>query len=301
MALKDLLVIVEPGDPVGSQVDVAVALAARHAAHLTGLCVVPPLTLSEAGLPWSGSAIEAEALEQVQASVRGEHTAAVQRLEAAFRKAAADLVTPVEWRVVDGRPGDMAPLHARYADLTVMRQVDPRHPTPASDGLVEAVMLGSGRPALVVPYAGRFAAIGRCIVVAWNASREAARALNDALPLLERADKVTVLAVNPGRGAGGDDEPPPTASAVFGIGGQGSWPAADIAHHLARHAVKAEASYTISDDIDVGNAILSRAADLGADLIVMGGYGHSRAREFVLGGATRTILESMTVPVLMSH
>ena len=299
MALKDLLVIVEPGDPVGSQVNVAVAIAARHAAHLAGLCVVPPLTLSEAGLPWSGGAIEAEALEQVQASLRGEHTAAVQRLEAAFRKATADLVSPVEWRVVDGRPHELAPLHARYADLTVIRQADPRNPTPASDGLAEAVMLGSGRPTLVVPYAGRFAEVGRCVLVTWNASREAARALNDALPFLERADKVTVLAVNPGR-VGGDDEPPPsTARAVFG--GQGSWPAADITHHLARHAVKAEASYTISDDIDVGNAILSRAADLGADLIVMGGYGHSRAREFVLGGATRTILESMTVPVLMSH
>jgi nucleotide-binding universal stress UspA family protein len=301
MALKDLLVIVEPGDPVGSQVDVAAAVAARHTAHLAGLCVVPPVTLSEAGLPWSGGAIEAEALEQIQASLRGERSAAVQRLEAAFRKAAADLVSPVEWRVVDGRPLEVAPLHARYADLVAMRQADPRDTSPASGGLVEAVLLGAGRPVLVVPYAGRFADIGRRVVVAWNASREAARALNDALPLLEHAEKVIVLAVNPGR-VGGDDEPPPaTTRAVFGIGGQGSWPAADIAHHLARHGVQAEASYTISDEIDVGNAILSRAADLGVDLIVMGGYGHSRTRELVLGGATRTILESMTVPVLMSH
>ena len=78
-------------------------------------------------------------------------------------------------------------------------------------------------------------------------------------------------------------------------------PAADIAHHLARHGIKAEASYTVAEDVEVGDLILSRAADLGADLIVMGGYGHSRLREFILGGVTRTMLESMTIPVLMSH
>jgi nucleotide-binding universal stress UspA family protein len=300
MALKDLLVIVEPGDTVASQLDVAAAVAARHAAHLAGLCVVPPVSLSEAGLPWTGTVVETEALDQIRANLHGTHTAAVQRLEAAFRKAAADLVNPVEWRAPEGRPYEVVPMHARYADLTVIGQSNPRKPSPASSGLVEAVLLGSGRPLIVVPYAGRFAAIGRTVMVAWNASREAARALNDAMPILEQADKVIVLAVNPGR-SGGDDEPPPTPRVVFGIGGEGAWPAADIAHHLARHGVKAEASYTISDAIDIGNAILSRAADLGADLIVMGGYGHSRARELILGGATRTILESMTVPILLSH
>ena len=138
---------------------------------------------------------------------------------------------------------------------------------------------------MIVPYAGRFDTVGSNVLVAWNATREAARAVNDAMPILQKAEKVTVLSINP-----------PSEEA-----GGPVWPAADIALHLARHGVKAEASSTVSHEIDVGNAILSRAADFGSDLIVMGGYGHSRQREFILGGVTRTLLGHMTVPVIMSH
>jgi nucleotide-binding universal stress UspA family protein len=147
------------------------------------------------------------------------------------------------------------------------------------------VMLASGRPVLAIPYAGQFEQIGERVLVAWNASREATRAVNDALPLLMGAKAVTILAVNP----------------KHGIEGHGDVPAADIALHLARHGVKAEAAHTIAKDISEGDALLSYAADLGADLIVAGGYGHSRAREMVFGGATRTLLQEMTVPMLLSH
>ncbi len=205
MAIKDVLAIVEPGERAASLLEVAASLALRQGAHLTGLCVVPPLMLSEAGLPWAGGPVEAAALDQVRASLHGTHAAAVQQLEAAFRKAAADLVAPTEWRTAEGRPAELAPLHARYADLTVVGQQDPENPVEAGAGVIEALLLGSGRPVLIVPYAGRFAAVGRTVLVAWNASREAARAVNDALPLLEQADAVKVLAVNPGRS--GDEEP----------------------------------------------------------------------------------------------
>jgi nucleotide-binding universal stress UspA family protein len=123
------------------------------------------------------------------------------------------------------------------------------------------------------------------VLVAWNASREATRAVNDALPLLEKAGRVTILAVNP-RG---------------GIGGHGDVPAADIALHLARHGVRAEAAHTVATDIPDGEALLSYAADIGADMMVSGGYGHSRARELVFGGVTRTLLHEMTIPVFLSH
>ena len=109
--------------------------------------------------------------------------------------------------------------------------------------------------------------------------------MHDALPLLEKASKVTILAINPRRG----------------VQGHGDVPAADIALHLARHGVRAEASHTIANDISDGDALLSYASDIGADLIVAGGYGHSRAREMVFGGVTRTLMEQMTVPVLLSH
>ncbi|MGH6943153.1 MAG: universal stress protein, partial [Geminicoccaceae bacterium] len=122
-------------------------------------------------------------------------------------------------------------------------------------------------------------------VVAWDASRAAARAVSDALPLLERAKSVTVVSVNP-------------RPNLFG---HGEVPGADIALHLARHGLKVEVHRLEARDIDTANAILSYVADAGCDLLVMGGYGHSRLRELVLGGVTRTMLGEMTVPVLMAH
>jgi nucleotide-binding universal stress UspA family protein len=151
--------------------------------------------------------------------------------------------------------------------------------------LPEQVILGCGRPALVIPYIGPPATLGERVVVAWDASREAARAVNDALPLLERAKTVSVVTINP-------------RQQPFGHGEE---PGADIGLHLARHDVKIEVERVVSRDIDVANTILSQVANEGADLLVMGAYGHSRLREYVLGGVTRTILAEMTVPVLMSH
>jgi nucleotide-binding universal stress UspA family protein len=136
---------------------------------------------------------------------------------------------------------------------------------------------------LFVPYTGRFRDIGKRVLVAWNASREAARAVSDALPILAQAQSVEVVAFDPD---GAD---------------HGEVAGADIALFLARHGVKASAARQSAPDIDVGSQILSRVADSNADLLVMGGYGHSRLRELALGGATRTVLDSMTLPVLMAH
>jgi nucleotide-binding universal stress UspA family protein len=285
MSLKDVLVVFTgPHDPA-PRLQVAIDMARRDAAHFIGLYLIPPVSLFAGGLPYTGSVTEMRALESVQASRRSTALAEAGRVEAAFRDEAARADLSSEWRCIEGHPADTAVLHARYCDLAVLGQSDPEHPVPDGADLVETVLLGSGRPTLVVPYAGRFEQVGRHVLIAWNAAREAARALNDALPILVGAEKVTVLSVNP----------------KDGIGEEATWPAADIALHLARHGVTAEASYTVSHEIDVGNTILSRASDLGSDLIVMGGYGHSRARELILGGVTRTLLQHMTVPVLLSH
>ena len=147
------------------------------------------------------------------------------------------------------------------------------------------MVLSSGRPTLVVPYIGPTRTLAQSVTVAWDAGREAARAVNDALPFLERAQAVTVMVVNPRPG----------------IGSHGEEPGADIALHLARHGIKVEAQHLEVRDMSVADAILSRAADQSIDLLVMGAYGHSRFREWVLGGATRQIFAQMTVPVLMSH
>ena len=148
----------------------------------------------------------------------------------------------------------------------------------------ERVALESGGPVVVVPHAGAFPTVGRRVLIAWHASAQSARAVRDALPLLRKAEGVTILTSIPAAGAGNEDRP-----------------GARIAAYLAHHGVAAKARELVVDDIAVGETILSQAADEGADLIVMGAYGHPRARELVLGGATRTLFKRMTVPTLMAH
>jgi len=179
-----------------------------------------------------------------------------------------------EWRPISGLK--QLALHARYADLTIVGQA----PSGASDHITETLM-SVGRPLLAVPRHGRFPSVGRRVLVAWNASREATRAVFDSLPLLEGATNVTVMTMD------AEDD--------------GRAPGADIGLTLARHGIKVDVVRSTLGDIDAGNALLSRAADQGADLLVMGAFGHSPLREKMLGGATRHILDHMTVPVLLSH
>jgi len=283
--LKDIVVILEAGTAGERRLAAAVALAAAHGAHLIGLSIIEPLDLSGYFSPAVSGYIAVDAMQALEERHREAATAAAKREEATFRDVCGRAGISYEWRLLEGEAGDMATLNARYADLVVAGQVDPENlPAGGFARLPEELALASGRPVLFVPYAGRFDSIGKRVLVAWNRMRESTRAVNDAIPLLARAEKVTVLSINPQRG---EDA--------------GELPGADISLHLARHGVKAEASYTVAEDIDVGSVLLSRAADLGADLIVMGCYGHSRTRELILGGATREVLRHMTVPVLMSH
>jgi nucleotide-binding universal stress UspA family protein len=187
----------------------------------------------------------------------------------------------IEWRQLDGQADRAVVAHARHADLTIVGQRSD-DASEDSNRLLEALIMESGRPVLAVPAYGKVERFGHHVLCAWNGTREAARAVADALPLLCQAEKVTILSIDPDQSAA-------------------RLPGADIALHLARHGVAAEASTTFSGGLGVGDALLARASDLGADLIVMGAYGHSRAREAVFGGATRSLLDTMTVPVLMSH
>ncbi len=169
-------------------------------------------------------------------------------------------------------------LHARYTDLTVIgQQGDGGADTLSPDDLV----MRSGRPVLVIPHIGVKRLVGKHIVVAWDASREAARAVGDAMPVLEHSEMVDIMSIEPE--------------------GIGDLPGADLAQHLARHDIKAEAKQSVANRIDTGDVLLNYVSDSGADLVVMGAYGHSRMREFILGGVTHHMLNHMTVPILMSH
>lgn len=279
MALKDLLVVVDDSAASAARIAAAAQLAVRHDAHLTGLYVI-----AAAIMP---SYIEAEIPEAVRTAQRraAEERAqeAAARFDAAMRR--FGLTDRSEWRAVRGVPTDVVAVHGRYADLVVVGQVDPKHDHDVPTVQPADLVFECGRPLLVVPYAGTFHSVGERVLIGWNASREAARAVGDAMPLLNAAQRIVVLAVNP----------------RAGVEGLGDAPGADIARHLSRHGTRVEATHIATDQVEPGDMMLNTVADESCDLVVMGAYGRSRLRELVLGGMTRYMLQHMTVPVLMSH
>jgi nucleotide-binding universal stress UspA family protein len=280
MTYKDLLVHLDDSKSCTKRVDAAVRLAAQHGAHLTGVYPIVEIALLDA--------IREHIPRDIRASMKAEAQKRAETALKGFREAAERSGILYEARTDDALDTTLASalsMYSRYADLVILGQVEPDEPFYGVRRSPEEVVLSSGRPVLVVPYIGAPATIGRRVVVAWDASREAARAVSDAMPILEQASSVLVVSINP-KGT-------PL--------GHGEVPGADIGAHLARHHVKVEVESVVSGGLSVGNALLSHIADRGADLLVMGAYAHSRVRELVLGGATRTILESMTVPVLMAH
>jgi len=266
MAYKDLLVLLDSELQARQRLLLAADLAERFNAHLVGLHItVGHETALRSGCSDGDAKHDLRALFDDLVGRRG---------------------ISAEWRTGSGFAVDVAAIHARYADLTILGQLDPEiawapivYPRP------EDIILATGRPVLVVPYKGTFQQVGSRVLVAWDTSREAVRAINDAMPLLAAASSVTVITVDPKQSR---EE-------------HGDIPGADLALHLARHGIEVKVESAVSDGIGIGDILLSRASDLDADLIVMGAYAHSRVRELVLGGATRTVLETMTLPVLMAH
>jgi nucleotide-binding universal stress UspA family protein len=277
MPYKTILVHVDHSRHAEQRFRAAATLALQHDAHLIGAAMsgVSRFVYEEGGVDVA-------------------RTALAMHMEALFQRANAALaqfealatsmgVRSFERRLVDDEPEAGMALQARYADLVVLSQHDPDDPvTRQIKGLAAYVMLTSARPVLVVPHAGQFEQIGREVLIAWDNGSEATRALSYALPLLQRAAAVTLVLFNP-------------------VQELGVHAGADMALYLARHGVKVELLEQHIRGIDVGNALLSLAADRQSDLIVMGGYGHARLRELLLGGVTETILHTMTAPVLMAH
>ena len=280
MSFKTIIVHCDANEKLPARLSVAVDVAERFDARLVGLHVRPPF--QPPVVFDSGFAVAVDAFFK---TYQENTDADIAKASDNFANAVKGRKGSFEWRVADGTVDGELVARSRYADLLVVGQSDPQAPAATPPDLPQYVALASGRPLLVVPYVGIETPAGRRVMLCWNESREAARAATDALPFLKAASHVSALIVEPGkREAEG-----------------GSRSAAALEAWLDRHGVKASVHRDIGADSDVGNVILSRAADDDADLIVMGLYGHSRAREFVLGGASRTILSSMTVPVLMAH
>jgi nucleotide-binding universal stress UspA family protein len=279
MALRSLLVHVDDSDACVHRLDVASRLARDFDAELIGVYLVPTAELT----PTVAALLPDSIVEQ---RLRGTGDAQ-DEAEARFRDAAARAeVLAVEWRAPAGMPVRAIATHARGVDLSVIGQPDPHDPGASFAGdLATAALLATGRPALIVPYVGVRRPVAETVLVAWDHSRESARAIADALPLLARAPKVVVLAITSGR----------EESLVDKQSG------ALIDAYLRRHDVRATVHHLSIADVDTGELLLSQCADTGADLLVMGAYGHTPLQELVLGGVTRTMLRRMTTPVLMSH
>jgi nucleotide-binding universal stress UspA family protein len=288
MAFKNILVQLDNHRNCESRLETALALAQQsegRVSALYGFELPPPPKVSYVAAEsyYATSDAERENYERQRDGAFDDAT----QFEHAFFAAARRAGVPATWELWPEKPKDLIETitrRARYADVAILSQADPDHPLfDTLAALPEMVMLGCGRPVLIIPYSARGNAVGKRILIAWNGTREAARAVADALPLLNAAEAVTVLTIVPE-----NDESPVQ-------------PAHELARQLAQHGIRAEASQITARDLDAGDLILSRIGDLGCDLLVMGGYSHSRSREFILGGVTRGILESMTVPVLMSH
>lgn len=280
MSYKTILVHLDQSKHNAERSRVAADLAQQHQAHLVGAA---PTGLSRFAYPHNPAAAPAApALAGHLAFLRQRAETALAGFDAL---AAQRGIASCERRLVDDETEAGLVLQARYSDLLVLSQTDPDEASPNLIAALPAyAVLHCARPVLILPYAGRFERVGEQALVAWDGSMEASRAITGALPLLRRASKVTLAVFNP--------------SAAYSV--HGEQPGADLALYLARHGVAVEVAQQATE-LDIGNALLSLAADLGSDLLVMGAYGHSRLREVVLGGATRTVLASMTLPVLMAH
>jgi nucleotide-binding universal stress UspA family protein len=274
--LKDVVVSLSGRAPRDFAAEYATSIAATFGAHIAGISflyepVIPDGTLG--GIPVD--LIELQREENSKAA-----NDAISRFDAGVKKAGIS----AETRILDGTFGGAATLFAQIArrfDLAVVGQSQ-REGGASDELIIEGALFESGRPLVVVPYIQKRGMTLDRVLACWDGSRTAARAIGDAMPLLERAKAVDIVIVAEERKS---DE-------ITG---------ANMSEHLARHGVRASVKRIAKGDLAIEDVLLSYAADSGADFMVMGGYGHSRLREFILGGVTRGILASMTVPVLMSH
>ncbi|HEY0185418.1 MAG TPA: universal stress protein [Rhodopila sp.] len=286
MSLRDLTVLLDGSERDSVKLSVAVQLAHQHGAHLTGLCPLELLLPGDVAFALGGYP-DLWALPEFGKQIEGQARTKAAVIERDFRELLRREGLAGDWALETGPLVQSVVHRAHTTDLVVAGQVDPDNPLPESARtLVEDLLMSAGRPLLLIPYAGKFQLVGTNTLVGWTPTREAARAVHDMLRLLAPAARVTVLMVE-------NAKPRPDIKVL---------PTADIAEHLARHGLEVSAARTVvSDGLSPADALLDYASDISADLLVVGGYGHSRTREMILGGVTRDLLQHMTVPVLMSH
>jgi nucleotide-binding universal stress UspA family protein len=275
--IKDIVVNLSVGERTGPAGDYAISVAAAFDAHLTAVAFRydPIVPVSGAGY------MPAEVIETQERNNAAATKSAIDRFMTVSKRVGVT-VAPLTLSASLAGVADQFGQIARRFDLSVVGQAEPESGA-VEEIIAEAALFESGRPVIVVPYIQKAPLKLDRVMLCWDGSRAAARAIGDSMPLLARAGRVEIVIVSNERGKQDEIE------------------GADMAEHLTRHGLNVTVERTALGDIDVADVILSHAADAGSDFMVMGGYGHSRLREFVLGGVTRSIFRTMTVPVLMSH
>ena len=278
MAIKDIVCLLDiETDLTTAPVQIASELATQLDAHLTGVSpliepIVPALMVQP---------VPDQFISDARNRAEEKAHSSLQR----FSDYASRCGVAFETRLMDVTPGGLDTFvnHTRMCDLIVIGQDNPDRPEPLRSDLIEAALFDSGRPILVVPYVGIEAFAAKRVMVAWDGSKTAARAIHAAMPILELADEVQVVMVE---------------AKKLHLPGD---PGADLAVYLSRHGIKVAVEKIPAPASGVADALLNHISDNQIDLVIMGGYGHSRVREFILGGATRGMLNAMTVPCIMAH
>lgn len=280
MNYKTILAVLDHEETSADILRAASLLAQQHNAHLIGLHAVPPLTAyvsSELPVPVElSNSYDAEQKEHISV------------LKKMFEDQAANQSYVSEWRVVEKPPvSETASIIeiSNTVDLVVLGQKDPVKSGSSTREMPERILLSTSRPVVIVPREFGARSVGSYLFMAWDGRRESSRALFDAIPAMLKADSVYLHRIN----SGYEDK-----HRIVGI-------TEDLGNTLARHGVKLEVSHSTARTRDIGSELLQTAADKGADLIVMGAYGHSRLHELLLGGTTRQVLKDMKIPVQMSH
>jgi nucleotide-binding universal stress UspA family protein len=287
MALKDLLVYVDQTENSFVRLRLAADLAIRHGSHLTALCV---REWSREQLDWRKSAelglVSAAGLHSLDQRVEASIDAAVEHLQSTLTALTREHGLQAELRAIDGVAAVVVPQYARYADLCILGRDEPQGPASVTYTFSEQLLFVTGRPMLFIPPQGSSATLGRHIAVAWNSSRPAARSLNDAMPLIERAERTTIVMINPSGLIDSNAGPP----------------GEQMVEHLKRHGAAADAIRIENVPHEaIADRLQAEAHALGADLIVAGAFGHPRLWEKMLGGVTHDLLAHMRQPVFMSY
>jgi nucleotide-binding universal stress UspA family protein len=279
MEFKNILIHLDHSSGCRNRLEAAFDLARNFDAKITGLFVVPDYVVP--------SYVEAQISVDVITEVTEKALARARDHLADYQKLAEEAGVSMEGHVLEGQLIPILREHSKYSDLLVLGQDQPEDLDNASYGLADSLLFDGACACMVVPHSGKLKPLGKSILLTWNASRESARALREAMPLLSRAETVVMLSSEP------DDGDSSMA--------RGHPHAQELAGFLESHGITAISSGISDPDISTTDAIIGQAAEMNADLIVMGAYGHARLREIILGGVTRDLLKQAPVPLLLAH